>query len=159
MKNPYFDYYITSGFKYRTNPILKKREFHRGVDCVGQDSKVFAGIRGNVRLSEFGHYGEGNFIQIKGFILGVAFFANLFHNEKNLVKVGDKVLGDQIVAIMGSTGDSTGEHVHFEIFTYQLDADFVKKLIKKVPYYIERKRVFFDPLKLFKYLENNNIDF
>lgn len=162
MRNLYFDFHITSPFDERINPITHEPEFHRGIDFVHPEKKVYAGLGGVVRLSTSGER-EGNFLQIYNIIGGVMFYVNLFHNEKNLVQKGDMVNRNTYVAIMGKTGSATGVHVHLEIFSYKKTANYVKKIISSgdVKTHIPEKssRIFFDPLDLFKYFEKRGVNY
>ncbi len=103
---------ISSGFGYRNDPILHRQAFHSGLDMTGPlNSHVHATADGKVvgagYNSTFGWYvridhGNG--------------FSTLFgHNKKLLVKRGQMVRRGDEISIMGSTGRSTGPHVHYEI--------------------------------------------
>jgi len=158
MRNMLLDFHITSGFGIRTHPITKKEHFHRGVDLVHPEKKVYAGISGIVTRSQFGDYGEGNYVQIKGAIEGTIFYVNNFHNKENLVEVGKEVSKNSYIAKMGQTGNTTGDHSHHEIFTYHINSKFVKSLIKDGIYHKKiGNRIFFDPIMLYTYFEINNI--
>jgi murein DD-endopeptidase MepM/ murein hydrolase activator NlpD len=54
----------------------------------------------------------GNLIEVSH---GGGYVTRYAHNERNLVKVGDRVSKDQVIAVLGTTGHSTGPHVHFEV--------------------------------------------
>jgi murein DD-endopeptidase MepM/ murein hydrolase activator NlpD len=58
------------------------------------------------------HTGYGNLIEINH---GNGFMTRYAHNSRSLVRVGDMVVRGQPIALMGSTGRSTGPHVHFEV--------------------------------------------
>lgn len=172
-KNKYTDLRVTSDFGNRANPTFDKdkpvdynnplNEFHPGTDFGVELNKTYAGIKGDVRLAENGNYGEGLFIQIKGIIKGVPFYVNSFHNSALLCAEGDKVEKNTVVAKPGSSGRSTGPHIHHEIFTYRIESEIVKKLVEDgVPSYISgrrAKRIFFDPRKLYEYLDKEGITY
>ena len=104
--------WISSLFGWRTDPINGKREFHEGIDFASKaDTRVVAVASGIVTWSGR-RAGYGNLVEISH---GNGYVTRYAHNRKNLVAVGDKVDKGQPVAIMGSTGRSTGTHVHFEV--------------------------------------------
>ncbi len=104
--------WISSYFGRRTDPITGKKAFHEGIDFAGKrGSEVVAVAAGVVTWSGKRH-GYGNLVEINH---GGGLVTRYGHNQKNLVKVGDKVEKGQIIARMGSTGRSTGPHVHFEV--------------------------------------------
>lgn len=103
---------ISSNYGMRKHPILKKKKMHTGVDInvlMGKD--IVAANDGKVILAGTnGGYGKCIIIDHGGKI------ATLYaHNSKLLVKVGDKVTRGQVIAKCGSTGLSTGPHLHFEV--------------------------------------------
>jgi len=104
--------YITSGFGYRVHPILKKYHLHTGVDFAGKrGTPIFATADGVVIFSGR-ESGYGCIVKIRHMDGLVTYYA---HNQKNLVKRGDLVKKGQIIAKLGSSGRSTGPHVHFEV--------------------------------------------
>jgi murein DD-endopeptidase MepM/ murein hydrolase activator NlpD len=104
--------WISSLFGWRTDPINGKREFHEGIDFASRaDTQVMAVASGIVTWSGK-RAGYGNLVEISH---GNGYVTRYAHNRKNMVAVGDKVDKGQPVAIMGSTGRSTGTHVHFEV--------------------------------------------
>lgn len=105
-------YRITSPYGYRTHPILKKKKLHTGIDiAVPSGSTIIAANDGTVIYAGYyGGYGNAVIIDHGGKI------STLYaHNSKLLVKEGDKVKRGQAVAKSGSTGLSTGPHLHFEV--------------------------------------------
>jgi len=104
--------YISSGFGTRVDPINGRFAFHSGVDFSGAyGTQVMAVADGVVTFAGFKN-GYGNTIDIDH---GNGYKTRYAHNSKNVAKVGDRVRADEIVAKMGSTGRSTGSHVHFEV--------------------------------------------
>ncbi|MDI6751479.1 MAG: LysM peptidoglycan-binding domain-containing M23 family metallopeptidase [bacterium] len=87
-------------------------EFHRGIDIVANEgTKILASAEGIVTYSGFyGNYGNVVIISHKD-----DFSTVYAHNKENLVKVGDRVKQADLIALVGSTGRSTGTHLHFEI--------------------------------------------
>ncbi|MEE9552381.1 MAG: M23 family metallopeptidase [Gammaproteobacteria bacterium] len=104
--------WISSLFGWRADPIIGKREFHEGIDFAGKSgSQVFAVAAGIVTWSGK-RYGYGDMVEVNH---GNGYVTRYAHNKRNLVTVGQKVNKGQTIAIMGSTGRSTGPHVHFEV--------------------------------------------
>lgn len=103
---------ITSGFIQRTNPLSGKCEQHLGMDIgVPANSKVVAANAGTVIKAGWNNsYGWMVMIDHGGGI--VTLYA---HNNKLLVSTGDVVYKGQQISMSGSTGDSTGPHLHFEV--------------------------------------------
>ena len=103
---------ISSPFGFRIHPVTGQKKMHNGIDIpapTGTD--IVASKAGTVTFSGVQN-GYGNVIYIKHEDGSETRYA---HNTKNLVKVGDVVTQGQHIADMGSTGVSTGSHLHFEI--------------------------------------------
>ncbi len=105
--------WLSSAFGWRNDPITGERAFHRGLDfSAPYRSEVVAVASGVVTRveSSFGNF--GNMVQIDH---GNGYATRYAHNDENLVETGDKVRKGQVIALLGSTGRSTGPHVHFEV--------------------------------------------
>ncbi len=104
--------WVSSRFGMRNSPLSGRRQFHKGVDIPGRKNQdIHAVADGVVSASgKKGHYGW--MVEINH---GDGYSTRYAHNSKNLVKVGDSVKKDQVIAKVGSTGRSTGPHVHFEV--------------------------------------------
>ena len=112
MKWPAGEYKDYSDFGMRLHPIYKKWKMHTGID-IGMDkgANVYASSDGVVaRAGENGGYGLA--ITIKH---GNGIETLYAHNSKLVAKEGDKVKSGQVIAKAGSTGISTGTHLHFEV--------------------------------------------
>ena len=104
--------YISSKYGDRINPISKKKHFHKGVDIAYKlETDIIALAAGKVIFSGK-KYGYGNLViidHLNGYTTKYA------HNNRNLVKKGDVIKKGHIIAKMGSTGHSTGPHIHLEV--------------------------------------------
>lgn len=103
---------ITSPFGYRIHPILKVKKLHTGIDIgAAAGTAVLAANNGTVIKAGWNNsYGNVVMIDHGGGI--VTLYA---HNSKLLVSTGDVVAKGQKIALAGTTGDSTGPHIHFEV--------------------------------------------
>lgn len=108
---------VTSGFGYRFSPMRngddESGEFHAGLDIANAaDTLVQATADGTVRFSGWSH-GYGNMVVIDhGYGLSTLYG----HTSKALVKVGERVMRGQVIGYMGTTGRSTGAHLHYEVW-------------------------------------------
>ncbi|MDX1497062.1 MAG: M23 family metallopeptidase [Salinisphaeraceae bacterium] len=104
--------WMSSGFGVRTDPFTGRRKRHSGVDFPGKvGTDVIAVAAGVVTVSGW-RGGYGKLVQINH---GNGYETRYGHNSKLEVKVGQRVQKGQVIAKMGSTGRSTGSHVHFEV--------------------------------------------
>jgi len=104
--------YISSGYGYRIHPITKKINFHNGIDIPApKDTSVLASDDGIVNFAGY-KKGYGNVVEIQHFDNKKTLYA---HNDSIVVKVDQIVKKGQVIAKVGSTGNSTGNHVHFEV--------------------------------------------
>jgi len=110
--NPVANGWISSGFGMRTDPFTGKHDLHKGIDFAGKKGTEIHTVAEGVVTWSGKQKGYGNLVEIDH---GHGYVTRYAHNEKNIVKVGDKVVKGQTIALMGSTGHSTGPHVHFEV--------------------------------------------
>lgn len=104
--------YITSTYGYRSDPFTGRTAFHAGIDFAGPEgTHVFAVAPGIVSWAGE-KTGYGNMVEINH---GDGVSTRYAHASRVAVKVGDLVAKDQLVAYMGSTGRSTGSHLHYEV--------------------------------------------
>ena len=104
--------WISSLFGIRTDPITGKKEMHEGLDFAGKLGTPVSSIAAGIVTWSGPRYGYGNMVEISH---GNGYITRYAHNKKNLVSVGDKVEKGEVIALMGSTGHSTGPHVHIEV--------------------------------------------
>ena len=109
---PVSEGWISSQFGYRTDPVSGAREFHSGMDFAGRSGVDVTAVGGGIVTWSGKRWGYGNLVEITH---GNGYVTRYAHNKKNLVKIGEKVAKDQTIALLGSTGRSTGPHVHFEV--------------------------------------------
>lgn len=103
---------ITSEFGMRYHPILKVYKMHTGIDIrAASGTKVLAANDGTVIKAGWNN-SYGNLVMIDH---GGGIVTLYAHNSKLLVKTGDVVSRGQNIALSGSTGMSTGPHIHFEV--------------------------------------------
>jgi len=118
--------WVTSRFGYRKSPFTGRRELHKGYDIASrQGTPLLATADGVVAFAgKKGLY--GNFIVIDH---GHGMTTRYGHCQKLLKKRGDKVKRWETIALMGSTGRSTGPHVHYEIHLNGLPINPVKYIL------------------------------
>lgn len=106
---------FTSGMSSRKDPFTGKVEYHTGVDiATSTGTPIVASADGEVIKAEYaGSY--GNMVHIKHMVNGKQMSTLYAHMSSIAVKRGDKVLKGQVIGAVGSTGRSTGPHLHFEI--------------------------------------------
>jgi murein DD-endopeptidase MepM/ murein hydrolase activator NlpD len=104
--------WMSSGFGKRTDPFKGKKTYHRGVDFAGKRGTDVVAVASGVVVRSKKASGYGNFVEIRH----ADGYSTLYaHNKENLVKSGDMVNKGQTIALLGSTGRSSGPHVHFEV--------------------------------------------
>ncbi len=105
---------VTSGFGQRRDPFEQvEGEFHHGLDIANVlGTPVKATADGTVKLASW-QGGYGRLVMIEH---GRGFKTYYGHNSKLLVKPGDRVKRGDVIALMGTSGHSTGYHLHYEIW-------------------------------------------
>lgn len=104
--------WVTSGFGYRTSPFTNLRELHEGIDIATHINALIIAPANGVVVEATRDAGYGNMIEIDH---GYGVITRYGHNSINLVKRGDRVKRGQPIAKIGSTGRSTGPHLHYEV--------------------------------------------
>lgn len=103
---------ITSPYGSRFHPIQKRTKFHTGIDIgAASGTAVLAAESGKVIMARW-NGGYGNCVVIDH---GGGITTLYGHNSSLKVSVGQKVTKGQTIALVGSTGNSTGPHIHFEV--------------------------------------------
>ncbi|HEY9828764.1 MAG TPA: M23 family metallopeptidase, partial [Stenomitos sp.] len=103
---------VTSGFGWRTHPIFGNARFHAGIDLgAPSGSPVLAVFSGKVVAAEWlGGYGNAVVLEHQSTLRSL-----YAHLNKSLVAVGQVVPQGAVIGLSGSTGNSTGPHLHFEL--------------------------------------------
>lgn len=105
--------WMSSSYGYREDPFTGERAWHGGIDFAGRKGSPVSAVAAGVVTYAGARSGYGNLVEITH---GDGYVTRYGHNAEILVQEGDLVRrGDQI-AEMGSTGRSTGPHVHLEVF-------------------------------------------
>jgi murein DD-endopeptidase MepM/ murein hydrolase activator NlpD len=104
--------WISSYFGNRADPFTGRTAFHRGVDFAGRSASAVVTVASGVVTWSRERFGYGKTVEINH---GNGYVTRYAHNAKNLVKIGDTVKKGQTIALMGSSGRSTGPHLHFEV--------------------------------------------
>lgn len=104
--------YITSGYGSRTDPFTGLRTTHPGIDFAAAEGSQVHAVASGIVTEAAATNGYGELIEINH---GNGYRTRYGHNSKLLVKIGDRVIKGQPIALIGSTGRSTGPHVHFEL--------------------------------------------
>ena len=103
---------FTSPFGWRVHPVHGDWRFHYGVDLAGPEgTKIVATRSGTVKTAKYSS-SAGYYVTIDH---GDGFSSQYMHMTHYIVKAGDKVEAGQVIGYMGSTGTSTGNHLHFSI--------------------------------------------
>ena len=104
--------WMSSSYGSRTDPFSGGRDWHRGVDFAGKLGADIVAVAAGVVTWSGERAGYGTMIEISH---GEGYVTRYGHNQSNLVEVGDVVKRGDVIATMGSSGRSTGPHVHFEV--------------------------------------------
>ncbi len=116
---------IYSRFGYRVAPTAGASTYHRGVDIGGvQGASIVAVLAGTVEIASYSVSG-GNYVAINH---GNGVVTRYLHCSKLLVSQGDRVEQGEVIALLGSTGISTGPHLHFSLVlngTYVDPLDYI----------------------------------
>jgi murein DD-endopeptidase MepM/ murein hydrolase activator NlpD len=104
--------FISSYFGEREDPFSGEEAYHKGVDFAGTAGANVVAVAAGVVTWAGNRTGYGNLVEINH---GDGYVTRYAHNQRTLVAVGQTVKRGDPIALMGSTGRSTGPHVHFEV--------------------------------------------
>jgi murein DD-endopeptidase MepM/ murein hydrolase activator NlpD len=120
---------VGSGFGFRSDPFTGRSALHTGLDFPSESGSIISAAAGGVVQSVEVHPAYGNLLEIDH---GNGLLTRYAHTAKILVNVGDVIKRGQHVAHVGSTGRSTGAHLHFEVLVEGVPQDPAKFLSGKV---------------------------
>lgn len=103
---------VTSTFGMRRHPITGRRSMHKGIDIAGKLGASIVSTADGIVVFSGRKSGYGNIVEVRH---ANGLETRYAHNQRNLVQEGDLVRKGQVIAKLGSTGRSTGPHVHFEV--------------------------------------------
>ena len=114
-------YWISSVYGYRQDPMSHRRTMHKGVDFAGMEGlNVYATGDGVVKYIKISRSGFGKEIMIDH---GFGYTTRYGHLSSILVHQGQKIKRGMVIAKLGSTGKSTGPHLHYEVRQYNTAKD------------------------------------
>ena len=105
--------WISSPFGHRTDPFTGKLAMHQGVDFAGTEGHEVLSLGAGIVTYSGYMQGYGEMVEISH---SDGFSTRYAHAQENLVKVGELVPRGKPIALVGSTGRSTGAHVHLEVY-------------------------------------------
>jgi len=106
--------WISSYFGHRTDPFSGRNAFHRGIDFAAPEGSEVLAVAAGVVTYAKDRFGYGQTVEINH---GNGYVTRYAHNSKITVKAGEVVKKGDPVATIGSTGRSTGPHLHFEVLS------------------------------------------
>lgn len=112
-REPIANSYITSGFGGRVDPIRGGSQFHKGIDFEADVGDPVLAVADGVVSFAGPRAGYGNTVEIDH---GNGYVTRYAHNSRLVRRVGELVRAGQEIAKAGSSGRSTGAHVHFEVW-------------------------------------------
>lgn len=115
--------WISSFFGMRTDPFSGRPAHHDGIDVAGRLGSEVIAVASGVVTWAGSRYGFGNLVEINH---GNGYVTRYAHNKELVVEVGQTVKKGDVIAKMGTSGRSTGPHVHFEVLINGRQVDPVK---------------------------------
>ncbi|MCK5894109.1 MAG: M23 family metallopeptidase [Endozoicomonadaceae bacterium] len=104
--------WMSSPFGRRTDPFSGRPDWHKGIDFAGKEGSDIVAVGSGVVIWAGERSGYGNLVEVNH---GNGYVTRYGHNKDVLVNVGDIISKGEVISLMGSTGRSTGPHVHFEV--------------------------------------------
>ncbi|RLA53449.1 MAG: hypothetical protein DRQ98_08660 [Gammaproteobacteria bacterium] len=112
--------WISSPYGQRTDPFSGKLGMHNGLDFAGAEGSNVVAVAAGVVTWTGSKNGYGQMVEISH---GDDYVTRYAHNKENLVQPGDVVHKGETIALMGSSGRSTGAHVHYEVYKHGRPVD------------------------------------
>lgn len=109
---PVEDGWVSSFYGYRVDPFSGKKVFHDGIDIAGKTGTPVLNVADGIVSWAGMKGGYGGLVEVDH---GNGYVTRYAHNKTLKVKAGDRIAKGDVIALMGSTGRSTGPHVHFEV--------------------------------------------
>ncbi len=121
--------FFSDGFGWRRDPIDGSREFHKGVDIVAASGTPVRATADGLITAAGRMSGYGAMIQV---VHGFGMSTRYAHLSRVMVKPGQRVKRGDVIGLVGSTGRSTGPHLHYEVFRAGVQVDPRKYLGESV---------------------------
>mgnify|MGYP001813557762 FL=1 len=103
---------LSSKYGKRIDPFTGKQDYHKGIDIAGKEGSSVLAVADGVVTWSGERTGYVNLVEVNH---GNGYLTRYGHNKQQLVEAGDTVRKGEAIALMGSTGRSTGPHVHIEV--------------------------------------------
>jgi len=120
--------WISSGFGKRVDPFSGTEAWHAGVDFAGRSGSETVAVASGVVTFAGKRSGYGKLVEINH---GDGYVTRYGHHESLLVATGEIVKKGQPIGVMGSTGRSTGPHVHFEVLKHGRHVDPARYVVRR----------------------------
>jgi murein DD-endopeptidase MepM/ murein hydrolase activator NlpD len=119
---------LGNGYGWRRDPFTGMRDFHQGLDLVAPiGTKVVAPADGIVtKVGQSGGFGNSIFVSH-----GYGIITRYGHLSGFNVKIGQRVKRGDVIGMVGSTGRSTGPHLHYELLVHQRNVDPIKYILEE----------------------------
>ncbi|WP_281085200.1 M23 family metallopeptidase [Methylophaga thiooxydans] len=104
--------WVSSFYGYRVDPFNGKKTFHKGLDIAAKSGSPVTSVADGIVSWVGNRGGYGGLVEVDH---GNGYVTRYAHNKTIKVAKGDRVSKGEVLALMGSTGRSTGPHVHFEV--------------------------------------------
>ena len=112
--------WVSSQYGKRTDPFSGKQAMHNGIDFAGKEGSNVVAVAAGIVTWTGSKTGYGELVEVSH---GDGYVTRYAHNKQNLVAPGDVVRKGQPIALMGTSGRSTGAHVHYEVFKHGRSVD------------------------------------